>query len=148
MALEAVIFADGSRPTLLLEDGLPPEDHPLTGRWGEEVSSRRLALRPVAQAIGRIQPTGGGVLRYAGTGILVAGQDGPRALTNHHVIEEARNRLGVAMQRDGDHWIIPAGLEIDFAGEFGRAAVSRFQVIEARLPQGAASASPASTSPS
>src|SRR5688572_3309778 len=33
MALEAVIRTDGTRPTLLLRDGLPPENHPLAGTW-------------------------------------------------------------------------------------------------------------------
>ena len=46
-SFEAVVRADGSRPTLLLRDGQVPLDHPMIGDWRDvRASSPRSAVRP------------------------------------------------------------------------------------------------------
>jgi serine protease len=134
-ALEAIIIADGSRPSFLVEDGLPPANHPFMGAWHTEVTTARPKLKPICDAIGRIQPRFGHAGNFMGTGCLVDAAKGI-VLTNYHVLDDARTRFGVLMSEAGDHIRIDGWLEIDFLGEAAVDAERRFRVVEARLPRG------------
>lgn len=134
-ALEAIIVADGSRPSFLLDDGLPPASHPFYGIWEEQIRDARDQIRKTARAIGRIQPKGGHASNFLGTGSLVD-RDQRFVLTNYHVLDDARSKLGIPMTRQDSTLTIHGGLEIDFVGEAGGLARNRFKVVEARLPAG------------
>lgn len=136
-ALEAVIFADGSRPSFLLEGGLPPEDHPLIGSWSADLAVTRPFIAKVAKAVGRLQPLNGHASRFVGTGMLVPGAAEPLVLTNFHVLEDARTKHFVGMEAEGGRWRITGHLEIDFVAEAASLETQRFKVVEALLPAGA-----------
>jgi V8-like Glu-specific endopeptidase len=132
--LEAIIRADGSRPSFLVQGGKPPATHPFMGEWSDEIAQLRDGLQPVAEAIGRIQPAGGSAGRFYGTGFLVS-SDPPRVITNYHVIHQAQ-AAGVAMTQSGDRLTITGELEIDFLGESGTLESNRFRCTSVWLPPG------------
>jgi subtilisin family serine protease len=134
-SLEALIIADGTRPSFLLADGLPPEDHPFLGIWRGQMSAHRETIQTLAKAVGRVQPTGGHASNFIGTATIVDAGKG-FAMTNYHVVDDARNRWSVPMIQSGNSLKIPSGLEIDFAGEASRLDQNRFRVVEAILPRG------------
>jgi serine protease len=134
-SLEAVVIVDGSRPSFLLADGLPPEDHPFLGMWRDEMTDHRETVQTLARAVGRVQPTGGHASKFIGTATIVDSANG-YALTNYHVVDDARSKWAVPMIQSGNRLRIPSGLEIDFVGEASRLDQNRFRVVEAILPQG------------
>jgi serine protease len=134
-ALEAVVIADGSRPSFLLKDGLPPVDHPFLGNWANDVAAFRHKVQHVAKAIGRVQPTGGHPALFVGTASLVD-RDKKLALTNYHVLDDARSKLGIAMTQNDRAVTVQGPLEVDFVGEADSTASNRFKVVEATLPKG------------
>jgi serine protease len=134
-ALEAIIETDGSRPSFLLDDGLPPEQHPFYGIWETQIKGARTRIQQAARAIGRIQPKGGHASSFLGTGSLVD-RDKQYVLTNFHVLDDARTKLGIPMTLSGSTLTVHGGLEIDFVGEAGGFGRNRFQVTGALLPAG------------
>lgn len=134
-ALEAVVIADGTRPSFLLNDGKPAPDDPFLGTWADLVAAHGSEMQKVARAVGRIQPGGGHASRFFGTGTLID-REHPRVLTNYHVIDDARRR-GVAMTENGRTLTINGALEIDFMGESDSLTVNRFRLVEVALPEGA-----------
>ncbi|WP_109106245.1 S8 family serine peptidase [Azospirillum sp. TSO35-2] len=134
-ALEAVIIADGSRPSFLLRDGLAPASHPFLGIWADDIATFRYGLQPIAKAIGRVQPEGGHASRFIGTACLVDAGKG-LMLTNYHVVDDARRKFGVPMTVQGNRLTVHGGLEIDFEGESGKLNRNRFNVVEVILPEG------------
>jgi serine protease len=133
-ALEAVVIADGSRPSFLLREGFPPETHPFLGMWEQKVNAFRNRLQPIAQSVGRVQPSGGHASFFVGTASLVD-REKMLALTNYHVVDDARAKFGVPMTQVDRKVTIHRGLEIDFVGEADSLASNRFKVVEAFLPE-------------
>lgn len=133
-ALEAVVIADGSRPSFLLRGGKPPTNHPFLGVWANDVIAFRDDVKKVAAAVGRVQPNGGHASRFVGTACLVDREKG-LALTNYHVLNDAELRFGVAMTRTDRKVNISGDLEVDFAGEVDTLEMNRFKVVEAELPE-------------
>ena len=134
-ALEAIIETDGSRPSFLLDNALPPLAHPFLGDWDGPMTAAREPLAAVARAIGRVQPTNGSASRYLGTATLFR-SDPLRALTNYHVLDDARIRYGITVAIAGSHAAIGDGLEVDFIGEANSLDALRFKVVGADLPAG------------
>jgi len=138
---EAVIIADGTRPSFeLCHSTVSPTD-PYMGSWGGQLATAELAgYQTVAAAIGRIQPEHGSAARFVGTGALVSvaanGSSGT-ILTNKHVIDDARNKFGVAMTQTGDGMSIDGVLEIDFKGEACSLDTSIFHLTHVYFPAGA-----------
>jgi serine protease len=135
-SLEAIVIADGSRPSFLLRDGRVPTDHPFLGDWRDAVTGHADALQVLAAAVGRIEPGQGHASQYIGTGTLIDRTAG-LVLTNYHVLDEARERHGIAMEQSGTTVRVLGDLMIDFAGETTTLTSNRFRVVEARLPLGA-----------
>lgn len=133
-ALEALIATDGSRPSFLLNNGRPPLDHPFLRDWIESVSSLQQEIRRVANAVGRVQPTGGSNDLYFGTAFLVDAGKG-LLLTNYHVVDDARLYLGAQAAPNGHKIRFTGGLEVDFGGEFDNEQRNVFAVVEAALPE-------------
>ncbi len=133
-ALEAIVIADGSRPSFLLKDGLPPIEHPFLGTWADDIAVFRADVKTVAIAVGRVQPAGGHASRYVGSASLVDRAKG-LALTNYHVLDDARTKLKIAMIQTDRTVKIVGDLELDFVGEADNPATNRFKVVEAMLPE-------------
>ena len=138
---EAVIIADGTRPSFLLCGGEVSADDPFLGRWGGDVATARAAgLRRLAGAVGRIQPQNGHASRFIGTGSLIARDpaDGTGLiLTNKHVIDEARSVFGIRMTQQADRLTVEDPLEIDFIGEACSLDRNVFNIVEVLFPPGA-----------
>ncbi|MER9240901.1 S8 family serine peptidase [Mesorhizobium sp. M0633] len=132
-ALEAIIIADGSRPSFLIENSLPPANHPFMGTWQDKVAKAMPLLKPICDAVGRIQPRYGHAGNFIGTGCLVDAAMGI-VLTNFHVLDDARKKFGILMDEADGIVRIHGWMEIDFLGEATSFATRRFRVVEARLP--------------
>ncbi len=135
-SLEAIVIADGSRPSFLLREGRVAADHPFLGTWGDRIGAAADTLCAVASCVGRIEPGNGSAASFIGTGTLIDRERG-LVLTNYHVIDDARTRFGVAMTQSGDELRVVGDLLIDFAGEIASIARRRWRVVQARLPAGA-----------
>jgi serine protease len=130
-SLEAIIIADGSRPSFLLDGGVAPLQHPFMGSWKDKVATNQQALAGIAGAVGRIQPKYGGDGRFIGTGCLVD-KDKGIVLTNFHVLDDAP-RFGVKWEDAGNGQVkFLDWLEIDFVGEAFTFEESRFNIVGAR----------------
>lgn len=135
--LQAIIIADGTRPSFLIEKNLPPLEHPFMGDWADEVKKAHPKLAPIAASIGRIQQEMGHSKLFLGTGALVDAAKGI-VLTNYHVVDDARSKAGILMEEKGKYKLKVHGwLEIDFVGEAARSATNKFRVVEVMLPNGA-----------
>ncbi|SMH62588.1 S8 family peptidase [Azospirillum agricola] len=135
-AIEAVVKADGSRPSLLVRNGAIDETHPMIGGWSNRLTALREPIRTRAALCGRIQPTNGHANRYCGTGILVDSK-GPWVLSNFHVLQQALQSYPVFSVKTERGLRIVRGLEIDFLGESGNAERDRWSIEEAVFPNGA-----------
>ena len=111
MAVEAIIVADGSRPSVCVQNDHIDLALPNLGRWTTEAGRRLARIQEVAQAVGRIEIEGTS-LRLIGTGFAV--RDGVIA-TNRHVLE-AIAAQDPAVGGAGE-WVLKAGVRIDFKGE-------------------------------
>ena len=133
MALEAVIRADGTRPSFTIRDGIVDpkhQDNPLTGSWGDLIDSTRSTLAAAIRAIGRVEPEHPTARNYFGTAWVINTGAGS-ALTNLHVAEAIWKRLPHLMERTARGFRVRGGVYVDFIGEAGNQASSRFRVIEA-----------------
>jgi serine protease len=133
-ALEAVVKADGSRPSLLVREGWIQEDHPLIGGWSGDLVFARDGLKAVAALCGRIQPTAGHASRYCGTGTLID-PTGPWVLSNYHVLAQALRAYPIPSIRTSNGMTFTRGLEIDFIGEADSLLTNRWTIVEAVLPE-------------
>jgi serine protease len=139
-SLEAIIVADGSRPSFLLREGTYAPDHPFLGSWHKQMKEFEAQLPHFASCIGRIQVPEGSASVYNGTGTLVPALDGAEhlVLTNFHVVQHAREMSKVKMEPAGGNKLAVKGdWVIDFIGESGSEARNRWRVKEVRLPDGA-----------
>ena len=132
-ALEAVVKADGSRPSLLVREGWIEESHPLIGGWSGDLVFGRDGLKAVAALCGRIQPTGGHASRYCGTGTLID-PAGPWILSNYHVLAQALRAYPIPAIRTANGMTFTRGLEIDFVAEANSLVTNRWAIVEAVLP--------------
>jgi hypothetical protein len=135
-ALEAVVKADGSRPSLLVRGGWITETHPFVGSWADPLIIGRRRLKEIIPMCGRIQPTGGHANRFVGTGTLLD-PSGPWVLTNFHVLTDALAHFPIPRVRSATGLRITGGLEIDFGGETESIEQNRWTIVEAVLPAGA-----------
>lgn len=135
-SLEAVIIADGTRPSFLLREGNVAPDHPFLGFWRDDMTAFQPALRKLSACVGRIQPVQGGPGRFNGTGVLVDATE-LLVLTNFHVVQHARNVSDVAMVSDGNRLNVKGDWFIDFVGEVDSAKTNTWKVKEVRLPANA-----------
>ncbi|WP_170937214.1 MULTISPECIES: serine protease [Rhodomicrobium] len=127
---EAVIIADGSRPTLLLQNGLPPLDHPMLGDWRDEMTGLKQQIAQSAAATCRVQPTGGSPNNYFGTGFLIDAARG-LVLTNQHVLNAMLSEGSTDAERSGLRHIIRDGVVVEFNGEADMPEKRQFKVVEA-----------------
>jgi hypothetical protein len=134
-ALEAIIIADGSRPSFLLNDGKPALDDPFLGTWKPLVHAHWPAIQKIARTVGRVQPAHGHASRFLGTASLIDA-DKMLILTNYHVIDDARTKAGVAMTQNGRSITVEGQLEIDFIGESESLETNRFRLVSVELPLG------------
>ena len=132
--LEAVIKTDGSRPTLLLRNGLPPENHPLAGNWVDQLIAQRETIRTAAAAIGRVEPDRPSGRNFFGTGWLVDAGKG-LVLTNVHVVEAFMRRASTLAKASNGRIRVFDGVYIDFVAETQSEAQNRYKVVEA-VPSG------------
>jgi hypothetical protein len=130
-SFEAVVRADGSRPTLLLRDGQVPLDHPMIGDWSDVIRPLHDEIATVASAVCRVQPAGGSAGVYFGTGFLVDHDQG-LVLTNQHVLEALLGRSSTLAERVGRNYRIHEGVDVEFCGEADRPETKLFKVVEAR----------------
>ncbi|MBY3495647.1 S8 family peptidase [Rhizobium laguerreae] len=135
-AAEAVIKADGSRPSFLIRDGKIDPNDPFAGSWGERLLALRDDIETRAAMCGRIQPTRGHANRYCGTGALID-PSGPWVLSNFHVIQQALRSYPLFQFPTERGLRITGGLEIDFAAETDTTATNRWTIEEAVFPNGA-----------
>lgn len=129
-ALEAVIRADGTRPTLLVRDDVVDAAHPLAGVWTDTFTATSAAMRDRCRAVGRIEPVNATASSFFGTGWVVDADAG-LVLTNLHVVEAMWQRLSHLMPRTPRGFRVLDGAYINFAGESGRARSDRFRIVEA-----------------
>lgn len=135
-AAEAVIKADGSRPSFLLRQGKIDPNDPFAGSWGDRLVALRDAIETRAALCGRIQPTRGHANRYCGTGALID-PGGPWVLSNFHVIQQALGSYPLFQFPTERGLRITGGLEIDFSAETDASDTNRWTIDEAVFPNGA-----------
>ncbi len=115
--LEAIVRADGSRPSFLIRNGVVDFDSSPVGTWqGALLHSAEHLPGPLA-CVGRIDLDG----EHEGTGFLVAGDV---ICTNRHVLQN------VAV-RSGKQWQVRPNVSIDFGQEFrAQDSLDRREVLE------------------
>lgn len=141
LAVEAVIRADGSRPSLIVEEGWVDSSHPFARRWEDQLVTARDGIRLFSAATGRIQPAlGGGPDHYFGSGFYASLKQ-PVLLTNRHVALSALKYHGTLAGKPslaaGDRVIsyqVADGLEVDFNGELTGTSPLKANIVEIRVP--------------
>ena len=113
-SLEAIVIADGSRPSFLLRNGgrFDP-NHPFLASWHDDMLAFAPALRRLAASVGRIQPVNGNAANYFGTGTLIDHNKG-LVLTNFHVLDAARETPGISIDGGDRELKVTGDLVIDF----------------------------------
>lgn len=112
IALEALVLADGSRPSLLVrDDRIDPGDRTI-GQWKADLVGAEHILRDIARGCGRVTLTGDdGAARCIGTAFAVG--EGIVA-TNLHVLQ------AIASRGCAGEWVFHPGVTIDFRAEHER----------------------------
>ena len=133
-ALEAVVRADGTRPSLLVRSGVVDPVQPLAAGWtGQLIAAGDRLTRAVA-AIGRVEPTHPSGSDFFGTCWVVDDRNG-LVLTNRHVLDAMVERLPHAVARTTAGFRVFDGAFVDFAAESGSADVRRYRIVEATPSQ-------------
>lgn len=133
-ALEAVVRADGTRPSLLVRNGVVDPAQPLAAGWSGQLIAAEAALTRAVAAIGRVEPTHPSGSDYFGTCWVVDHRNG-LVLTNRHVLDGMVQRLRQAVARTSTGFRVHDGAFVDFAAESGSADVRRYRVVEATPSQ-------------
>ena len=119
IGLEAVIIADGTRPSLRVRDGFVELHRPQAQSWAADLGFKEHAVRKVIAATGLISvPVRSGL---AGTALMVSEEC---VLTNRHVAEQ------IASESDGWRLNWPGRTGIDFVAEDSVAIAPNFEVVE------------------
>jgi hypothetical protein len=134
-ALEAVVRADGTRPSLLVRNGVVDPDQPLAAGWTGQLTSAGDELTRAVAAIGRVEPTHPSGSDFFGTCWVVDHRNG-LVLTNRHVLVAMVERLPQAVARTPTGFRVLDGAFVDFAAESGSADVRRYRIVEATPSQG------------
>jgi hypothetical protein len=120
IGLEAVVLADGTRPSLLVRDGFVDLTDPGIGEWDEPLRAYADTVRKVISAVGRINiPENPG---FAGTCFVVAPG---LVITNRHVLEV------IARQGGDGSWILkwPGQTTVDFVVEDGATSAKVYPIL-------------------
>ena len=133
-ALEAVVRADGTRPSLLVRNGVVDPVQPLAAGWTGQLTAAGDELTRAVAAIGRVEPTHPSGSDFFGTCWVVDDRNG-LVLTNRHVLVAMVERLPHAVARRSTGFRVFDGAFVDFAAESGSADVRRYQVVEATPSQ-------------
>ena len=133
-ALEAVVRADGTRPSLLVRSGVVDPVQPLAAGWTGQLAAAGDRLTRAVAAIGRVEPTHPSGSDFFGTCWVVDDRNG-LVLTNRHVLVAMVERLPHAVARTTTGFRVLDGAFVDFAAESGSAGVRRYQVVEATPSQ-------------
>ena len=133
-ALEAVVRADGTRPSLLVRSGVVDPVQPLAAGWTGQLAAAGDRLTRAVAAIGRVEPTHPSGSDFFGTCWVVDDRNG-LVLTNRHVLDAMVERLPHAVARTTTGFRVFDGAFVDFAAESGSADVRRYQVVEATPSQ-------------
>ena len=133
-ALEAVVRADGTRPSLLVRNGVVDPVQPLAADWTGQLTAAGDELTRAVAAIGRVEPTHPSGSDFFGTCWVVDHRKG-LVLTNRHVMDAMVMRLSHAAARTSTGFRVFDGAFVDFAAESGSADVRRYRVVEATPSQ-------------
>ena len=111
--LEAIVILDGSRPSLLVQDGFVEPSDPRIGDWQDELTGHETAIRRAIASTGRVLVNGD---------ISQTGVYGTVWMVAPGLAATAQHVANLLFVRHGDQWIIPFGrlVEVDFALEAGR----------------------------
>ena len=129
-ALEAVVRADGTRPSLLVRNGVVDPVQPLAAGWTGQLAAAGDRLTRAVAAIGRVEPTHPSGSDFFGTCWVVDDRNG-LVLTNRHVLDAMVERLPHAVARTTAGFRVFDGAFVDFAAESGSADVRRYRIVEA-----------------
>ena len=129
-ALEAVVRADGTRPSLLVRNGVVDPVQPLAAGWTGQLTAAGDELTRAVAAIGRVEPKHPSGSDFFGTCWVVDHRNG-LALTNRHVLDAMVERLPHAVARTTTGFRVFDGAFVDFAAESGSADVRRYRIVEA-----------------
>jgi hypothetical protein len=133
-ALEAVVRADGTRPSLLVRNGVVDPVQPLAAGWTGQLTAAGDALTKAVAAVGRVEPTHPSGSDFFGTCWVVDHRNG-LVLTNRHVLVAMVERLPHAVARTTTGFRVFDGAFVDFAAESGSADVRRYRIVEATPSQ-------------
>ena len=133
-ALEAVVRADGTRPSLLVRNGVVDPVQPLAASWTGQLTAAGDELTKAVAAVGRVEPTHPSGSDFFGTCWVVDHRNG-LVLTNRHVLVAMVERLSHAVARRSTGYRVFDGAFVDFAAESGSADVRRYRVVEATPSQ-------------
>ena len=128
-ALEAVVRADGTRPSLLVRNGVV-DPVQLAAGWTGQLTAAGDELTMAVAAIGRVEPKHPSGSDFFGTCWVVDHRNG-LALTNRHVLDAMVERLPHAVARTTTGFQVFDGAFVDFAAESGSADVRRYRIVEA-----------------
>jgi hypothetical protein len=134
-ALEAVVRADGTRPSLLVRNGVVDPVQPLAAGWTRQLTAAGSELTKAVAAIGRVEPTHPSGSDFFGTCWVVDDRKG-LVLTNKHVVGAMVDRLPHAVARKSTGFRVSDGAFVDFAAESDSADVRRYRIVEATPSQG------------
>ncbi|MDH2414455.1 trypsin-like peptidase domain-containing protein [Nocardioides sp. CER19] len=129
-ALEAVVRADGTRPSLLVRNGVVDPAQPLAAGWAGQLASAGDRLTRAISAVGRVEPTHPSGSDFFGTCWVVDDRNG-LVLTNRHVLAAVIERSPHARARRSKGFRVLDGAFVDFAAEAGSSDVRRYRVVEA-----------------
>ena len=133
-ALEAVVRADGTRPSLLVRSGVVDPVQPLAAGWTGQLAAAGDRLTRAVAAIGRVEPTHPSGSDFFGTCWVVDDRNG-LVLTNRHVLDAIVERLPHAVAPTTTGFRVFDGAFVDFAAESGSADVRRYRIVEATPSQ-------------
>jgi len=133
-ALEAVVRADGTRPSLLVRSGVVDPVQPLAAGWTGQLAAAGDRLTRAVAAIGRVEPTHPSGSDFFGTCWVVDDRNG-LVLTNRHVLDAMVERLPHAVARTTAGFRVFDGAFVDFAAESVSADVRRYRIVEATPSQ-------------
>jgi trypsin-like peptidase len=114
--LEAIVRADGSRPSFLIRNAEVDQSTSPVGNWGDTLNASAGLLSDAVGCVGRIDVPDA-TQGFEGTGFLIHEN---LILTNRHVLQASADK-----QADGT-WEFKPGIAIDFGHEFrARESINR-----------------------